>query len=223
MAELPDIRTRTPFLSVGSAAIVGRLERNFPSMERTDEFSRLMARVTKGCPDAIAELHQRYGGYIRQEVRKRLDQRLRPVFDSLDLQQDVWASFLCGDLKRCRFTNPKALVRFLCEMANGKVLDVFRKRLRSSKHNVNRELSLDQLRPGEAEPEVEGRHPSPSQFAMANEKWQELLHEQPEPNRRILELLRLGHTHEEIAERTGFSAKKVQRFLQSLRKEDDTP
>ena len=46
---------------------------------------------------------------------------------------------------------------------------------------------------------------------------QQLLHEQPEPNCRILELLLTGHTHEEIAAKLGINAKKVQRFLQSLK------
>ncbi len=191
-------------------------------MEHTDDFSRLMERVTQGCPEAIAELHHRYGGHIRAVVRKRLDQRLRPLFDSVDFQQDVWASFFCGDLKRCHFTTPEALVRFLCEMANSKVVDVFRQRLRSPTHNLNREQSLDQLHFVEVATEVAARNPSPSQLAIANEKWQQLLQEQPEPNRRILELLRVGHTHEEIAAKLGLNAKKVQRFIQSLKKVGDT-
>jgi RNA polymerase sigma factor (sigma-70 family) len=191
-------------------------------MKQADDFARLMERVSEGCPEAIAELHTRYGGHIREVVRKRLNQRLRPIFDSIDFQQDVWASFFCGDLKRCRFTTPEALVRFLCEMANGKVVDVSRQRLRSSRYNLNREQSLDQLHFVDVAPEVAARSPSPSQLAMANEKWQQLLHKQPRPNQRILELLRAGHTHEEIAEKLGLNAKKVQRFLQSLKKQGET-
>jgi hypothetical protein len=129
-------------------------------MHDTDDFSALMERVRQGCPEAIRETLQRYGGHIRQVVRQQLHQRMRPQFDSIDFQQDVWASFFCGDPNRYQFDSPEALVRYLSEMAYNKVVEVFRQRLLSPKRDVNRERSLDQLYFDQVAPEVAARHPS---------------------------------------------------------------
>jgi RNA polymerase sigma factor (sigma-70 family) len=182
-----------------------------------DDFSALMERVRQGCPEAIQEMLLRYGGHIRQVVRQQLHQRMRPQFDSIDFQQDVWASFFGGDPNRYQFDRPEALVRFLSEMAHNKVVEVFRQRLLSPKRDVNRERSLDQLHFDQVAPEVAARNPSPSQLAMANEKWERLLNKQPPHHRRMLELLRQGHTHAEIAQQLDLDPKTVQRFLNALK------
>lgn len=185
--------------------------------EPEHQFAQLMERVRNGCPTAVREVLERYGGHIRAVVRAQLHQRLRPQFDSMDFQQDVWASFFCGAPKDYHFNSPEALIRFLSEMAHNKVVEVFRQRMRSFKHDLNREHSLDQVAAGEKPPEIASRHPTPSQLAMANEEWDRLLNKQPIHHRRILELLRLGHTHEEIAQKLCLSAKMVQRVLHSLK------
>lgn len=190
-------------------------------MDETDDFSVLMERVRQGRPEAIAEMVRRYGGHVRAVVRQRLHHRLRSQFDSLDFQQDVWASFFCGDPERHRFNSPEALIRFLCEMAHHKVVEVFRQRLQSIKYNRNREESLDQMRDHEMELEAGGRYPSPSQVAIAKEKWQRLLARQPPHQRRMLELLVLGYTHAEIAAQMQISPKMIQRFIQSLKQEGE--
>jgi DNA-binding NarL/FixJ family response regulator len=51
---------------------------------------------------------------------------------------------------------------------------------------------------------------------MAEERWDRLLDGQPPQDRRILELLRQGHTHAEIAQQVGVSEKRVQRLLRKL-------
>jgi RNA polymerase sigma-70 factor (ECF subfamily) len=187
------------------------------SMHHDDDFAALMERVRQGCPEAIREMLHRYGGHIRAVVRRQLHQRLRPQFDSLDFQQDVWASFFSGDLDRYHFNRPEALVRYLSKIAYNKVVEVFRQKLQTDMHDVNRERSLDELHFDEVASQVTARHPSPSQVAMANEKWQRLLQRQPEHHRRMLELLRQGYTHVEIAHKLHVDPKMVQRFLHSLK------
>ena len=182
-----------------------------------DDFTALMERVRQGCPDAIRKMLDRYGGYIRQVVRQRLHQRMRTQFDSLDFQQDVWASFFGGDPNRYQFDCPQALVRYLSEMAHNKVVEMFRQQLLSPKRDLNRERSLDRLHFEEVAPEVAARYPSPSQVAMANERWQHLLAQQPPHYRRILELLRQGHTHAEIAQQLDLDPRTVRRFLNALK------
>jgi DNA-directed RNA polymerase specialized sigma24 family protein len=187
--------------------------------EPEHEFGQLMERVRLGCPAAVREVLQRYGGHIRAVVRAQLHHRLRPQFDSIDFQQDVWASFFCGAPKGYKFKSPEALIRFLSEMAHNKVVEVFRARMLSFKHDLNRECSLDHVPAGEKAPEIASRHPTPSQVAMAKEEWDRLLNKQPVHHRRILELLRLGHTHEEIARQLCLSSKMVQRVIHSLKQQ----
>jgi RNA polymerase sigma-70 factor (ECF subfamily) len=183
-----------------------------------DDFAHLMERVRGGSPEAIAEVLRRYGGHIREIVRQHLHQRLRTQFDSLDFQQDVWASFFTGDPGRYNFTSPKALMRYLAEMACNKVVDMHRRRVISAAHNTSREMPLGETHFGHLAPEVAARNPTPSQYAIANEEWQRLLDKQPPHYRKILELLRQGHTHAEVAKKLRLSEKMVQRVLLSLRK-----
>ncbi len=63
-------------------------------IDSQDSYRDLMYRVQEGSEDAAWELVQRYGGYVRRAVRRVLDRRLRPKFDSLDFVQLVWQSFL---------------------------------------------------------------------------------------------------------------------------------
>jgi RNA polymerase sigma-70 factor (ECF subfamily) len=183
-----------------------------------DDFARLMERVRGGSPEAIEEMLRRYGGHIREIVRQHLHQRLRTQFDSLDFQQDVWASFFTGDPRRYNFDSPKALMRYLAEMACNKVVDVHRRRVTSAAHNTNREMPLGETHFSQLAPEVAARNPSPSQYAIANEEWQRLLKKQPPHHRKILEMLRQGHTHAEIAEKLCVHEKMVQRVVLALRK-----
>ena len=65
------------------------------------------------------------------------------------------------------------------------------------------------------------RDPTPSQVAIANERWERLVDGQPDRYRLVLDMLRLGHTHEEIAERTGLHRKVIQRLLHKMAQRRD--
>jgi DNA-directed RNA polymerase specialized sigma24 family protein len=52
--------------------------------------------------------------------------------------------------------------------------------------------------------------------AQASEVRERLLAGQDESERTVIELKRLGYTNVEIAERTGWNIRKVQRFLKDL-------
>ena len=56
---------------------------------------------------------------------------------------------------------------------------------------------------------------------MANEQWENLLRGLPPEYQRMLELLRQGYTHEEIAENLGIYTKVIQRFLEKLERKRD--
>ncbi|HVS37726.1 MAG TPA: sigma-70 family RNA polymerase sigma factor [Gemmataceae bacterium] len=186
-----------------------------------DEFRRLMERVRAGCPQAARDMCNRYGGYIHIVVRRRLNQRMRAQYDSLDFLQDVWASFF-GAADKYDFADPQSLIKHLAGIALHKVTDEYRRRFRSKKYNVSREQSLDIIdarsRPV-LDPPV--RDPTPSQVAIAKERWERILDGQTNRSRMVLELLRLGYTHEEIAARTGLHVKVIQRLLQKMAQRRD--
>ena len=61
--------------------------------ERAERICQLMRSVREGSEDAARMLFDRYAPHIRRVVRRKLHQKLRPQFDSVDFVQDVWASF----------------------------------------------------------------------------------------------------------------------------------
>lgn len=178
-----------------------------------ESFQLLLERVRGGGRDAAAELVARYGDHIIRVVRRRLHKRLRPKFDSIDFQQDVWASFFTNPVQP--FADPDALGKYLAKVAKNKVLMAVRQRLRLQKYNVERENSLE----GSAACQAAGvaaPDPTPSQLAVADETWDQLVRGQPARYRRILTLLRQGLTHRQIAEALGIHEKMVQRVVHRL-------
>jgi RNA polymerase sigma factor (sigma-70 family) len=179
------------------------------------EFRDLLGRARRGDPDASARLFERYGQTIIKAVRRRLHHRMRTQFDSLDFAQDVWTSFFTGDACRFEFDTPAALAAFLEEVARNKVIDATRARCEIQKRDLRRERSLAE-EATVAQAEAARRGPTPSQYVMAEEEWERLLERAPEHHRRILVLLRQGHTHDEIARKLNTTTKTIQRLLRHI-------
>jgi RNA polymerase sigma factor (sigma-70 family) len=187
------------------------------------EFETLMQRVRAGCPEAAQEVFQRFSPHVRRVVRRHLARRLRRQFDSHDFLQAVWASFFTIPEDRYTFEQPDDLVNFLARIATNKVIEAFRQRFRTQKNDITREQPIGGQPIGEtavtAEPAA--RLPTPSQLAIAEERWRLLLHNQPAPRQRVLELLRQGHTLGEASEQTGEHPKVIQRLLRKLSERAD--
>jgi RNA polymerase sigma factor (sigma-70 family) len=181
-----------------------------------NDFEQLMERVRSGCPEAAREIFERYGKEIQLVVRRRMDQRLRAQFDSLDFAQDTWASFFHIPADRYTFKSAEELTSFLSRIAYRKVVDAQRhhqQTIKRSRHKVE-ELRLrtqDDLGNEPFSPQ-----PTPSQLVIAEEQWTVLLKNQLPEVRRALEMLRLGHSHKEVAECLGVHPKMIQRVLQNL-------
>jgi RNA polymerase sigma factor (sigma-70 family) len=183
--------------------------------DNPEKFRDLMERVRQGSQEASQELYHLYGHHILTVVRRKLHAQLRPKIDSLDFVQDVWASFFADQLRHRTFATPEELIAYLASVARHKVVDAFRTRMKRQKFNVNREKSLD----GSAAFQVDrliGADPRPSQVAVAKEAFDKLTTAQPDRYRRILDLLREHHTHEEIAEKLGLNEKTVRRLVEKL-------
>lgn len=173
-------------------------------------FQCLMQKVLAGNAAAARELTDVYGPYLLHAVRRRLDQRLRAKFDSVDFVQDIWASFFAGLPSGRAFERPQDLAAFLIRMAKHKVSDAARQRIQGQKFNVTRERPLEETN-GKFQFEPAARQATPSTRAVAQEEWERLLEGQPPVYRRILELLRDGADTNEVAKVVGVSERTVRR------------
>jgi RNA polymerase sigma-70 factor (ECF subfamily) len=182
-------------------------------VDEADDIRKLIAAVRAGDPEASAEFYRRFGPYVRAAVRRQLHDGLRSRFDSIDFVQDVWASFLALPEDRYRFDSQAALLGFLTKVAYNKVVEVFRQRFGTQKHNAGRERAI----PAQADGEPLSPVGSPSQWAIAGEQWEHLLRHVPPGHRAIVELLREGHNLEDIARSTGVSLSTVNRVVRRLK------
>jgi RNA polymerase sigma-70 factor (ECF subfamily) len=186
-------------------------------VEATDqEFDRLMQQWQAGSPDAIATLFSRYSQHIRKAVRRRLNERLRPQFDSLDFVQDVWASVVALPPERHQFRTPDALLGFLARVASNKVIDVTRQRFHTHARDVNREQRLPD-RPDNSKVAVQDPHPTPSQCMIGEEEWARIVGQFLPGHQAVLARLRDGYSQQEIAGMTGIHLRTVERIIRRLR------
>jgi RNA polymerase sigma-70 factor (ECF subfamily) len=186
------------------------------------EFAQLMQRVRAGDPRAAQEVFDRYSEPIRRVVRRYLHQRLRTQYDSIDILQTVWASFFQVPPEQYTFATPDDLIGFLSQMAHNKAVDVFRRRLQTDKNNLNRQVSFDEPA-ADLDRTLPVRQPTPSQLAIAEEHWERIIKGQPPRVRQVLEMLRMGHTQREAADRFGLHPKTIKRLLEKLLPRVDLP
>lgn len=182
------------------------------------EFRSLMQRVRAGSPEAAAKLLEDFGPQLIRVVRRSLDDRLRSKFDSADFVQAVWGSFFANAHRLQAFESPEQLVGFLSALAKNKVVDEFRRRLRSQKHNVLRETPLATTARDEIAA-APARAPTPSQVAIAKEQWDLLVAGLPVQHRRIIELRYAGAKYGEIAEALGVHQGTARRIMDRLFRE----
>ncbi|NLE38583.1 MAG: sigma-70 family RNA polymerase sigma factor [Pirellulaceae bacterium] len=180
-----------------------------------DEFRELIAQVRNGSEEAAWQLVDRYGERVRRAVRRALNQHLRSKFDSLDFVQLVWSSLFRTRNQLDRFEGPNELAAFLITMARNKVGMETRRCLVSLRHNVNREVPLEE-RTGVIREDLTARGPLPIETAIAREQWDRMVEGQPDGYRRIIELRLRGKTQQEIAQELGVSECTVRRFLKKL-------
>ncbi len=179
-------------------------------MPPPSNITALFALAQGGCPVAAKALLDQYGRYVRVVVRRRLDPRLRKRFDSVDVVQDVWASFFAHGAGREDLRDDAAIKVYLARMADTRVRELFRHHLGTGMRDMGREEPIAGL---EAEPPARG--PTPSTLAAAEDRWQALTRGLPPEQVAMLRLVREGHTHEEVAGRLGVSAKTVQRLIRA--------
>ena len=183
-------------------------------MTREDSpFEAAVKELCTGSEEAIWDFIQEYGPHIQRVVRRRLHQGLRSKFDSIDFVQMVWVSFFATPDRIAQFDKPEDVIRYLVVMAKNKVVEESRRRFEHEKHNVARERPLDQ-------PEIietaERQSDTPSQIAIARERWQSMIEGEPERNRQILQMRMKGATFLEISQSLGIHERTARQVMQKL-------
>jgi RNA polymerase sigma-70 factor (ECF subfamily) len=183
------------------------------TVDARKEFRSLLERVRQGSEEAAWDLIEVYGPHILRVVRRKLNARMRPKFDSTDFVQAVWASFFTSRSQILRFNQPEELIAFLAAMARNKVITEVRRRLIHEKYNIiNEEPLHDSTLPAPTNPH--GHQPTPSQVAVARERWQRMVAGQSPQHRKILYMRYMGETYEEIAEKLGMHERTVRKIVE---------
>lgn len=179
------------------------------------EFQSLIAEVRAGSQDAAWKLIELYGPHIKRAVRRQLHANMRSKFDSVDFVQAVWASFFTERGQAAQFDCPEKLIGFLATMARNKVIDEVRRRVHTQKYGGQREHTLYEgvAQAPQAQPHYRD---TPSQIAVARERWNRMLENQPEHYRQIIMLRYRGETCEQIAAQVGMHERSVRKVLDKL-------
>lgn len=176
----------------------------------------LFARARDGDQAAWRELFDASYPKVIRAIRRRLNsQAMRSLYDSTDFVGDIWKS-LAEKPENFDFATFDDLQRFLAKAAERKIIDKYR-RLHAQKNDVGLQRPITGwITVGDGVLDLASPDPTPSQFAQATEASEGLLSGQTGDDRRVIEFKQEGFTNEEVAEKVGWSLRKVQRFLKDL-------
>jgi RNA polymerase sigma factor (sigma-70 family) len=179
-----------------------------------DELSRALFEAQNGDQEAWETLFRECYPKVRRVVRRKLDRSMRSLYDSTDFASDVMKS-LAANLNHLNFPSIESLFAFLAHVAEQKVIDEHRRR-HTLKRDVTRERRLIPGDPEAAPVQVPSGEPTASQLAQANEVQEWLLARHDETERTIIDLKQQGYSTADIADKTGWNIRRVQRFLKEL-------
>jgi RNA polymerase sigma factor (sigma-70 family) len=182
--------------------------------EIEDDLVLALRDAQKGDESAWKAVFEECYPKVRRVVRRRLDRSMRSLYDSTDFANDALEN-LAANLKQLEFPSGNSLIRFLADVAEKKVIDEYR-RQHTLKRDVSRERPIFATSPGEGPVQLPSDSPTASQFAQANEVYDRLLARKDETERAIIGLRKQGYSNSDIAERTGWNIRRVQRFLEDL-------
>jgi len=185
-----------------------------PRPEVGIDLSKVLQQAHRGDPAAWEAIFRECYPKVRRVVRRKLNRSMRSLYDSTDFASDVMKS-LAANIGHLQFPSLDSLLAFLAHVAEQKVIDEYRRR-HTLKRDITRERPILSGDEDVGPVQVPSGDPTASQLAQANEVHERLLSGVDETQRTIIELRQQGYTTEEIAEKTGWNIRKVQRFLKDL-------
>lgn len=185
-----------------------------PAKQSISHFRRAMNSLRNGDENAAWDLIEQYEHHLKRVVRRRLDERMRSKFDSVDFVQMVWTSFFRHPSRVVSFDEPEQLIKYLVQVAKHKVIQEYRRRLQTQKYDVTKEQSMNDSRGGGVGAPVTAE--TPSEIAMARERWTNLMSNQSERNRQIVRMRIGGATYQEIGEKLEIHERTARRVVEEL-------
>jgi RNA polymerase sigma factor (sigma-70 family) len=182
--------------------------------EIEDDLVLALRDAQKGDESAWKAVFEECYPKVRRVVRRRLDRSMRALYDSTDFANDAMED-LAANFKQLEFPSVNSLIAFLANVAEKKVIDEYR-RQHTLKRDVTRERPMFATGPDGGAVQLPSDSPTASQFAQANEVYDRLLERKDETERAIITLRQEGYSNSDIAERTGWNIRRVQRFLEDL-------
>jgi RNA polymerase sigma-70 factor (ECF subfamily) len=104
---------------------------------------RLVTLAKEGDRSAIDQLCRIYGERIRRIIRLRIDRKLRPKIDSVDIVQDALVQALAG-LENFTYKNEGDFLRWLSKIAENKFRDILDK-FHADKRDIRREIPFKKV------------------------------------------------------------------------------
>lgn len=185
------------------------------SAEVRSDLARILEAAHRGDQSAWEVLFHECYPKVRRVVRRKLTRQMRSLYDSTDFASDVMKS-LAANLGHLDFRSIDSLLAFLAQVAEQKVIDEYRRR-NSLKRDMTRERPILSGGADSGPVQLPSDEPSASQVAQANEAHERLLSRvDDDTERTIIDMKQQGYSNTEIAERTGWNIRRVQRFLKDL-------
>jgi len=172
-------------------------------MPEQPDFTDFVRRIRAGDQQAAAELVRQYEPFIRREIHFQLeDQRLRRVFDSMDVCQSVLASFFLRTAAgEYELEDPRQLLRLLVTMARNKLASAARRQYRQRRdHRRLTPAGFDALE------HVPGADATPSRQLAGKELLERFRAQLNEEERQLVDLRSEGLAWDEVARRVGGNA-----------------
>jgi RNA polymerase sigma factor (sigma-70 family) len=179
------------------------------------DFMVWLTKAAGGDEAAFRDLLRHCEPEVRMIVRSWLPKVLRSKFDSTDFVQEVWEIvFVRGAVDLTRFESARHFLKYLEGVAYNKVHEEYRRRTRTKKYALARETPLYVRRQGrEVAVDVAGHNPTPSQEAVADERFDQLLNERSPNEQEMIRLRRNGLTFTEIGAKLNCHEAVVRRVM----------
>ena len=196
------------------------MENSSPVLSKSqDDLVALVRQSQEGSQEAAQLLFDRCRGPLLAVIRRVICPPLRRLYDSDDFLADTFAEIFARHFTDEVLQSPARLWPYLKRIAENKVCDAERKHLGSQRHNIRREVSLDELKSEEC---LWSTDLGPDEVLILNEVVEErlddLIVQLPSMLQRIVRLLRQGNNGLQISHRLGVEPKRVYRAMAWLKR-----
>ncbi|MHC4753060.1 MAG: sigma-70 family RNA polymerase sigma factor [Planctomycetota bacterium] len=179
----------------------------------------LVTLAKEGDQPAVEQLCRIYGERVRRIIRFRIDKKLRPKIDSVDVVQDALVLALAG-LKDFTYRDEGDFLRWLSRIAENKLRDILDK-FHAEKRDIRREIPFKEVETKTKEGSIGIAGPlqitTPSVILLRKEQYDRLeraIDELKPEYREVIFLSRIERlSHKEIAIKLGKSKGAVAMLL----------